>query len=247
MVTNEDIVALITSLSKKLDKFPESSINRYQSEKIDLIMAALSKAQGGYKKLVPNELTIDGRFANLEAILDSCRAALSDNEISFFQYIELQDEGSGAALLKTTLGHSSGQWISSFARVISGKTDRQTGNNYETHKRLNALMLLGIAPSKYDPIAFDDNGLEQSEEVLVDTLRKPKENRLKEYRQEVINKDNYNELLIAIGDNMEILKDILSVYGITTLADLPKEEYHKTLDKIRKIRRTEEDYLRTRK
>lgn len=219
--------------------------NIYRSLEINNIMGALSKAQGGYKELVANQDAPGGRFANLQAILKATRESLSVNEIGFFQFIELLDEGSGAALLKTTLGHSSGQYICSCARVVPGKTDRQTGNIYEVHKRLHALMILGIAPSDNDPIAFDDNGELLAEQHLIAQLRKPDSPEREEInRSDVINKTQYQELLIELDGFEKVATDIMESHGIQTLADLPASEYHKAKAKIYKIKKTQEEYLR---
>lgn len=223
----------------------EQNNNIYRSNDINEIMGALSKAQGSYKKLVANQDAPGGKFANLQAILDAVRESLARNGLGFFQFIELLDEGSGAALLKTTIGHESGQYITSCARVITGKTERQTGNIYEIHKRLHALMLLGIAPSDNDPIAFDDNGEVMAEQHLISQLRKPDSPKKEEIdRTDVINKTQYEELLIELNGFEKIAKDILEVYDIATLADLPASEYHRARSKILKIKRTQEDYLR---
>jgi len=217
----------------------------YRSAEINEIMAALSKAQGGYKKLVANQDAPGGKFANLQAIREATSESLSKNNLGFYQYIELLDEGSGAALLKTTIGHSSGQYIASCARVVTGKTERQTGNIYEIHKRLHALMILGIAPSDNDPIAFDDNGELIAEQHLIASLRKPNSPQKEEIdRTDVINKTQYEELLIELNGFEKIAKDIMEVYDIVTLADLPASEYHRARSKILKIKRTQEDYLR---
>jgi hypothetical protein len=219
--------------------------NIYRSLEINAIMGALAKAQGSYKKLIANQDAPGGRFANLQAILDAVRDSLSDNSLGFFQFIELLDEGSGAALLKTTIGHESGQYIASCARVVTGKTERQTGNIYEIHKRLHALMLLGIAPSGNDPVAFDDNGELMAEQHLISQLRKPDSPKKEELdRTDVINKTQYEELLIELNGFEKIAKDIMEVYDLATLADLPASEYHRARAKILKIKRTQEDYLR---
>lgn len=221
--------------------------NIYRSEAINEIMGALSKAQGDYKPLVANQSVAGRKFANLQAILDAVRDALSTNGLGFFQFIELLDEGSGAALLKTTIGHESGQYISSCARVVAGKTDRQTGNIYEVHKRLHALMLLGIAPSDNDPIAFDDNGEMMAENHLIASLRKPDSPQKEEIdHNDVINAHQYSELLIELNGFEKIAKDIMETYDIRTLADLPSAEYHKARSKILKIKRTQEEYMRQR-
>jgi hypothetical protein len=219
--------------------------NIYRSEEINEIMGSLSKAQGSYKPLKANQDAPGGKFANLQAILEAVRESLAKNGLGFFQFIELLDEGSGASLLKTTIGHESGQYISSCARVVVGKTDRKTGNIYEIHKRLHALMLLGIAPSDNDPIAFDDNGEMMAEEKLVSDLRKPDSLQKEEVdHNEVVNKHQYEELLIELSGFDKIAKDIMEVYDIQTLADLPASEYHRARAKILKIKKTQEDYLR---
>jgi hypothetical protein len=223
--------------------------NIYRSPEINHIMGALSKAQGSYKPLVANEDAPGGKFSNLQGILLAVRESLASNGLAFYQFIELLDEGSGAALLRTILGHESGQYISSTARVVRGKSDRQTGNIYEIHKRFHALMILGIAPSTNDPMAFDDNGEELAEQVLIDELRKPKNPNMQpviETNYKTVNKDQYNELLIELEGFEEIAKDMLDVYKIETLADLPQEEYHKARAKILKLKRTHETYLNRR-
>ena len=217
----------------------------YRSSEINEIMGALAKAQGSYKKLVANQDAPGGKFANLQAILEAVRESLSKNGLGFFQFIELLDEGSGAALLKTTIGHESGQYITSCARVVTGKTERQTGNIYEIHKRLHALMILGIAPSDNDPIAFDDNGEIMAEQHLIAQLRKPDSPKKETIdHTTVINKTQYEELLIELDGFEKIAKDIMEVYEISTLADLPASEYHRARSKILKIKKTQEDYLR---
>lgn len=217
----------------------------YRSEQIDQIMGALSKAQGSYKPLKPNQEASGKKFANLEAILDAVRESLSENGLGFFQFIELLDEGSGATLLKTTIGHSSGQYIASCARVVPGKTDKRAGNRYEIYKRIHALMLLGIAPSDNDPVAFDDDGDVIEDEHLVATVRKGTSSVKPEIDHDnVINSHQYDELLLELEGYPELAKEIMKTYDIGTLADLPKEQYHIARRKIRDIKKTFDEYVR---
>jgi hypothetical protein len=60
----------------------------------------------------------------------------------------------------------------------------------------------------------------------------------------VINKTQYAELLFELDGFDSIAKDIMDVYDIRTLADLPACEYYKARSKILKIKRTQEEYLR---
>jgi hypothetical protein len=219
---------------------------KYRSENIGKIASALAQAQGEYKLLVANEEAPGTKFANLQAILEATRPALSKNELAFFQYIDLQDEGSGASLLISMLTHSSGEWISSRARIIMGKTDRSTGNIYEIHKRFHALMLLGIAPSKGDPLAFDDNGETLAKESVLDEMKKPEAAKIHIADNEPVTKDQYDDLLIELKHNKEIAKEILEVYGIETLADLPRTRYQPALQEIRRLKKVHEDYYNRR-
>lgn len=60
----------------------------------------------------------------------------------------------------------------------------------------------------------------------------------------VISKAEYALLLCELDGYEDIAKDIMTVYNITTLANIPATEYHKAREKIKKIKRTQEDYLR---
>ena len=217
--------------------------NKYRSEQIGALIVALGKAQASYKTLIANEDGPRGKFANLQAILAATKESLAANALGFYQHVELLDEGAGATILWTMLGHETDQFIASCARIILGKTDRETGNTLEIHKRLHALMILGIAPSSSDPVAFDDGGILQAENHLIETLRKPKEPvKEKIDYNDVVNNEQYNELLIELEGYSEITKDIMQYYDIETLANLPRSEYHKALAKVRKIKRTAEEY-----
>lgn len=215
-----------------------------RSDDINHIMASLAKAQGTYKPVMANEDAPGGKYANLQAILEATRESLAQNGLAIYFFIEFLDEGQGAAILKTILGHESGQWISSTARLITtGKTERQLGNMYEIHKRMHASMILGISPSKHDPVLFDDNGQEIGDQHLIDTLRKPKDPKKPDIdRTDVISTEQYNELMIELDGYEDIAKDMMDVYHIETLADLPRSEYHRARSKILKIKRTQDDY-----
>lgn len=217
----------------------------YRSEAIDLIMGALANAQGCYRKLIPNEDSIGGKYANLTSVLEAVREPLAKNGLGFYQYIDLLDEGSGASLLRTMLGHSSGQYISSVARIIPGKTFRETFNSIEGFRRLHALLILGIAPSANDPLIRDDNGVEQAEASMVEEIRKPQKDKIEEkaYSPEVINKDQYTDLMYELDGYEDIANGIQKFYNIPTIADMPRNQYHIAIAKIRKIKKTHEEFV----
>lgn len=213
----------------------------YRSVEINLISGALAKAQGLYEVLVPNEDAPGGKFANLQAILAASRQALATNGLSFYQYIDLLDEGSGASLLRTIISHESGQWISSCTRVVGGQTFKETFNSVERHRRLNALLLLGIAPMGKDPLLYDDNGAQEAEQVMIRNVRNPKA-AAKTVEKETISKEEYDELMWELDDFPDIAKGVLKFYDLQTLADLPREQLYAAKSQIRKVKKAHEDY-----
>lgn len=217
-------------------------MNHYRSENIDKIMAALSKAQGMYRELICDcETTRGEKFSSLEAVLDATRDGLSENELGFTQNIEISEHDNGITVLYTRLGHSSGQHIGSLIRIVVGKTDQQTNNILEINKRLQASMLLGIAPKHNDFFSYDDNGQEQQDIALIQEINTPRSKQF-EKTGNPISKEQYNELLIELEGYPEITKDIMTYYQIASLADVPKDEFYKIRKRIIGIKRTLEDY-----
>lgn len=212
--------------------------SQYRSAEINCIALAMAKAQGSYKPLRPNQTYKGEKYANLEAILAAVREPLATNGIAFFQHDELLDAGSGAAILKTTLMHESGQWISSWARIVSGKTDKETGTIYEFRARQHAVRLLGIAPSSHDPYLWDDNGEMQAETTLLDDLSKPQDSYVRSIgqREEVITNQQFNQLNTMLKGYSRLAQDIMNAHQIENLEDLPASTFLKTMDKIHKIK-----------
>lgn len=219
---------------------------KYRSDEIGQIAAAMAKAQGAYKPLIANENGPRGMYANLTATLDAVRDALSVNAVFFTQEEVLLDEGLGALLLKTELMHESGQWVASWARIISGETLRDTGINIEVVARRAAQKLLGIAPSKNDPASWDDDGASMAEKHLMREVRKPLEDQKIVNRNDVIDKRQYDELLLELEGYPKVAQDIMDKHQISTLADLPNSEYHRALVKIREIKVTDSGSFRRR-
>lgn len=216
-------------------------VNHYRSEVINEIMAALAKAQGLYEPLKNNCKNKRGEsYANLQAVLNATRKGLSENGLGFSQHIEIIDK-EGMTLLVSTVGHSSGQHLGSCVRLIIGKTDLQTSNIIEIHKRIQAMMLLGVAANPDDPYSYDDNGEEQNELQLMEQIKTPRIAQ-KNYSKDTVSKDQYNELLIELEGYPEVATDIMKYYEITTLDDIPREEYHKVRNRILNIKKTYEQY-----
>ena len=215
-------------------------MSKYRSEEINLLTEALAKAQGIYEPLEPNEDVAGGKFANLTAILEATRTGLSTNGLTFFQHIEIIDEGSGASLLWTTIAHSSGQYHRSCSRIVQENTFRETFQAIERYKRLNALMLLGIAPTGLDPLMHDDNGVYEAERQMVKNIKNPIP-KPKSQNVETISKAEYDGLMFDLEGYAEIAKSIQDKYDITTIADLPRSEIWNVKEHIRRVRKLYEE------
>src|SRR6187549_2757322 len=81
------------------------------SEQINELAAALAKAQGQMKNAAMNRVNphFKSRYADLASVLDAIRAPLSANGLSVVQTMQPSDR---AIILRTTLLHASGQFIS---------------------------------------------------------------------------------------------------------------------------------------
>ena len=221
------------STMKHLEKKMEMN---YRSTEIGKLVGSLAKAQGSYKPLNANEDGPRGKFANLEATISAVKESLDLNKLSFTQHTTMLDDTQGAVMLLSLLAHESDQWLASWARIISGETLRETGINTEIVKRRQAQMLLGIAPSKNDPASWDDDGASMAEKHLMKEIRKPLEDRKSVNRDDVIDKRQYDELMLELEGYPALAEDIMKIHQIDTIADLPHTEYYNAITKIRKIK-----------
>ena len=220
----------------------------YQSEQIDQVLAALSNAQGMYNDLIPSQDGPGGKYANLADIIKATKKALHQNKLCLFFQEHLLNEGSGAALLWTRLGHQSGQYIATCDRIFKNGTLISIGRRIEVQKRNAAMDILGISPSQHDPFFHDDNGKNDAEEAMIASIKNPTPKEEKSnHVYETISKTDYDNLMIELDNYPHLVKQIQDLHGLTTLADLRKEDYWPAVNQIRKIKKTEEDYIKNKR
>lgn len=122
-----------------------------QSETIDALAAALSKAQGeveGAKKDVVNG-HFKNKYADLESVWNACRDALTANGLSIIQAPGLTHDG--VMHMTTQLSHSSGQWVRGEMSLPLQKVDPQGAGSALTYMRRYALAaFVGVAPEDDD-------------------------------------------------------------------------------------------------
>jgi len=122
--------------------------NSMQSDKLDALFAALSKAQGeiaGAKKDSTNPF-FKSSYADLASVCDALREPFTKNGLSYIQLTE--EDGT----VVTMLCHSSGQWIKGRLKIDPVKKDPQGIGSAITYARRYALAAIaGVAQ-------IDDDG-----------------------------------------------------------------------------------------
>ncbi len=115
----------------------------YQSELTNELFTALAKAQGemsAASKDCKNPF-FNSKYADLGSIWSACRDALSSNGICAIQTTYTKENNE--VYLKTTLGHSSGQWISSEIKLDIPPAGATETDKFGKEKKVNIMQALG--------------------------------------------------------------------------------------------------------
>jgi hypothetical protein len=126
----------------------------YQSNEINELMSALAKAQGkmtGALKDCANPF-YKSKYADINSVWTACRVPLSENGLAVTQTVH--EKENGEVYLKTTLGHSSGQWMASIMPIrikSTGKNELQELGGCLSYLRRYALSaLVGVTAAEED-------------------------------------------------------------------------------------------------
>lgn len=121
-----------------------------QSENIADLAKALIKAQKEMKPLVKeaDNPYFKSKYADLAAVVDACKEALSGNGLA---YTQLTNEVEAGVVVVTQLMHESGQWIRGELRMTPVKNDPQGIGSCISYARRYALAaIVGLAPEDDD-------------------------------------------------------------------------------------------------
>jgi len=116
-----------------------------QSEQINELAAALSKAQASITGALKDSANpfYKNRYADLASCWDACRKQLTDNGLSVIQTTDIVAD---TVVVRTTLAHSSGQWISGILPVKAKDDGPQAQGSGITYARRYALAaMVGLA------------------------------------------------------------------------------------------------------
>ncbi len=122
------------------------------SESINELATALAKAQGAIEGALKGKENphFRSKYADLGAVWDACRDALSKNGISVVQPVGHSSDGTLCTI--TRICHSSGQWMQDDGiPLLLSKQDMQGLGSALTYSRRYGLMsMVGIAPEDDD-------------------------------------------------------------------------------------------------
>jgi hypothetical protein len=120
-----------------------------QSEQINELAAALAKAQGAMENAAKNKSNphFKSTYADLAAVLDAIRTPLSNNGLSTVQTMEIAER---CIVLRTTLLHSSGQFIATEYPIAVGLKPQEMGSSITYGRRYSLAAIVGIAQDDDD-------------------------------------------------------------------------------------------------
>lgn len=199
-----------------------------QSENINELVAALSKAQAKMKPAIFNKINphFKSRYADFTSCMDACREPLGENGLCIMQCI---DTIADKTTLVTMLAHSSGQWIRSFFPLIPKSNDSQAFGSALTYgKRYGLSALLGIVSDEDDDAnaACGDQNKRPNSGSVISPIQPKK-----------INKEQFSLLskkLDLVPEVKAQIKKWALDQGINDLMDLPESSFPSVMNAVDK-------------
>lgn len=188
-------------------------MNQIQSDTIGKLAEALAKAQGKFKTAVKDKTNSHYKspYASYEAVRDACQGALSAEGISVTHQL---DHIEGKRAMITQLSHISGEWMRSYLALPTEKEGAQgIGSSITYAMRYSLSSMLCIPNGDGD----DDGEVAQAPYREIETKAIE--------TQKKIHSGQAAYLIKKIGDNQELLKNILKTYGIQEIGDLPEKHF----------------------
>jgi hypothetical protein len=122
-------------------------VYREKTEQTYRLQKSLSLAQGSFAKVVKNKVGQYGPFADLASMRDATVPALAANGLCVTQEYAMQG---GEIVLVTTLGHESGEWVSSVLPVKQAASPQQTMGYMTYMRRAAYAAILCLAAEEED-------------------------------------------------------------------------------------------------
>lgn len=186
---------------------------------------AMAIVQGKLKPAVKSSENpfLKSKYADLAAVMDSCRALLSENEIAVFQPTTYKEDDNGCGVVvNTILIHSSGQYIQGELYMPVAKRDPQAMGSAITYARRYGLAaMVGI-------VADDDDGEAATE-------RNEKKQTITQAQRQLL----FERAKLAYGEAMEAkFKSKLAEYGYIQTSQVTVTDYDKISIELDEIIKT---------
>jgi hypothetical protein len=207
-----------------------------QSEIINELAAALSKAQGEMQAAIKDKINpfYKSSYADLGSVWDAARPVLSKHGLCVMQTTELTGDGT-KIIMVTTLAHTSGQWMKSFLPLNPSKNDSQGIGAAITYLRRYSLSaLVGVVCDDDDDgeTAVGRKKTQENQQPPTQNNQPPKQD--KSVSMEKIGKTEIIALTTLIQNldeesNKSFLDWIKKSFNASTLQDIPKSCFEKCM------------------
>lgn len=247
-VTFESVKELIESVSTltagyhsdRFESYIDNAIEKaskrtHQSQDLNELFAALAKAQGemAVSGLHNENPYFKNRYASLADIVKASRPVLAKNGLCVTQQLLAGDDGQ--LMLRTLLGHSSGQWMETKVRISPAKNDVQALGSYITYmRRYSYAALVGVVAADED-----DDGeramVEAREIIAKGPALQPKYDP-REQSFETITREQLEMLEYELQEAPDLAEEVLEKMRLQSLADMPKSKFGAAMERIRDIK-----------
>lgn len=191
------------------------------SEQIDLITAALAKAQSEIENPSKDSTNphFKSRYADLANVLEVCREPLSKNGLCVTQPLFMEGD---KIVLATILSHTSGQWIKSFIPLPVQKPGSQEIGSCITYMRRYSLSaLVGVFQ--------EDDDAEAAE-----SREKPNYERSEEDRSKLSSKQKgFLEGLLNQLNEPSYAEVVCKKYKLETIYDINREKFNDLVEHVK--------------
>ncbi len=203
-----------------------------QSEIINELAAALSKAQGEMQAAIKDKVNpfFKSSYADLGSVWDAARPVLSKYGLCVMQTTEINADAS-KIIMVTTLAHTSGQWMKSYLPLNPSKNDSQGVGAALTYLRRYSLSaIVGVVCDEDDDgETAVGRGKQQSGHTINQQVQTISQNSLEKIgKAEIIALTTLIQSLDEESNN-SFLGWISKSFGAQSVKDIPKDCFEKCM------------------
>lgn len=206
-----------------------------QSETINELAAALSKAQGEMQAAIKDKVNpfFKSSYADLGSVWDAARPVLSKYGLCVMQTTELVSDGSRIVMV-TTLAHTSGQWVKSYLPLNPAKNDSQGVGAALTYLRRYSLSAIVGVVCDDDDDGETSVGRGKPQQNQQPPAQNPPQNQAVDAPVERVGKTEIIALTTLINNldaesNKSFLDWIKKNFNAASLHDIPKSCFEKCM------------------